>query len=355
MPSTTTGSVAAGSTTPVVANPGAQANNEDNVAILEMSGTYGTVTGTWQASATGESGTYANIAAVRMDTLAIEQTPTITDNTTRQWKADITGMPYVQFLPTLVTTGTIAIAINTAVGTIPNPLLQSALSGNQAISGTMTVTSTSATALTVGPNGSTNPGFTVDGSGATAATGISIKGAAAASSVAIAVTSSGTNEGLTVNAKGTGTVKINSLAGTGAVQIGGAASGANATGITITPAAAASGVAVAVVSSGTNENITLDAKGSGTITIGSVSTGAVIISGNAKTVIAGTLTAGGLTTCALQIATSGPAIYSGSGAPSISAAVKGSLYLRSDGSSSSTRMYVASDAAGTWVAVTTAS
>lgn len=47
-------------------------------------------------------------------------------------------------------------------------------------------------------------------------------------------------------------------------------------------------------------------------------------------------------------------LFVGSGAPSISAA-KGSLYLRSDGSSSSTRVYVASDGAGTWVAVTTAS
>lgn len=47
-------------------------------------------------------------------------------------------------------------------------------------------------------------------------------------------------------------------------------------------------------------------------------------------------------------------VYCGSGVPTITVA-KGSLYLRSDGSSSSTRVYVASDGAGTWVAVTTAS
>jgi hypothetical protein len=46
-------------------------------------------------------------------------------------------------------------------------------------------------------------------------------------------------------------------------------------------------------------------------------------------------------------------IYYGSGAPTVVAA-KGSLYLRTDGSGTSDRMYVATDGAGTWTAVTTA-
>lgn len=46
-------------------------------------------------------------------------------------------------------------------------------------------------------------------------------------------------------------------------------------------------------------------------------------------------------------------IYFGSGAPTVSAA-KGSLYLRSDGSSTSTRMYVNTNDATTWTNVTTA-
>ena len=49
-----------------------------------------------------------------------------------------------------------------------------------------------------------------------------------------------------------------------------------------------------------------------------------------------------------------PAICFGQGAPSF-AAPKGSLYLATDGSSTSTRLYVCSVATGTWVAVTTAS
>lgn len=41
---------------------------------------------------------------------------------------------------------------------------------------------------------------------------------------------------------------------------------------------AGSGVGMAVVSSGTNENLTIDAKGSGTITVGGTSTGAITLS-----------------------------------------------------------------------------
>jgi hypothetical protein len=53
--------------------------------------------------------------------------------------------------------------------------------------------------------------------------------------------------------------------------------------------------------------------------------------------------------------TSGFGIYFGSGAPTVSAA-QGSLYLRSDGSSGSTRMYVNSSSGSgtTWTNVTTA-
>jgi hypothetical protein len=46
-------------------------------------------------------------------------------------------------------------------------------------------------------------------------------------------------------------------------------------------------------------------------------------------------------------------IFCGSNAPTVVAA-KGSLYLRSDGSSVSTRAYIATDGAGTWTAITTA-
>lgn len=46
-------------------------------------------------------------------------------------------------------------------------------------------------------------------------------------------------------------------------------------------------------------------------------------------------------------------VFAGSGVPTFSA-MKGSLYLRTDGSSTSTRAYINTDGAGTWTAVTTA-
>lgn len=80
------------------------------------------------------------------------------------------------------------------------------------------VTSTSANALGAGANGTTNPVFNVDASTASVATGINVKGAAAASGVAVSVISSGTNENLTIDAKGSGTITLNGT-GTGKVVL----------------------------------------------------------------------------------------------------------------------------------------
>lgn len=66
-----------------------------------------------------------------------------------------------------------------------------------------------------------------------------------------------------------------------------------------------------------------------------------------------TVQAGG-TAVLLATTTAGLGLYVGSGAPSITAA-QGSLYIRTDGSSTSTRLYVNSTGSTTWVAVTTAS
>lgn len=64
------------------------------------------------------------------------------------------------------------------------------------------------------------------------------------------------------------------------------------------------------------------------------------------------VTAGGA--LGLQLGTANVAgIYFGSGAPTISAP-QGSLYLRTDGSSVSTRLYVNTNGATTWTNVTTA-
>ena len=98
-----------------------------------------------------------------------------------------------------------------------------AVTGTVAISSTVTsaahtITSASANALAVGLAGTSNPAFNVDASTATSATGLNVKSAAAAGGLAVAVISSGTDENLTINAKGAGTIGIGTIS-TGVVTI----------------------------------------------------------------------------------------------------------------------------------------
>lgn len=90
------------------------------------------------------------------------------------------------------------------------------LSGAVAAASTFTQTSASATAFESGPNGGTNPVLRLVNNIASAVTGLSVTGRAAAAGVDLTVLSSGTNENLVVNAKGSGTITLNPTA-TGAV------------------------------------------------------------------------------------------------------------------------------------------
>ena len=67
----------------------------------------------------------------------------------------------------------------------------------------------------------------------------------------------------------------------------------------------------------------------------------------------GTAPVAGGTAAFLATSTAGLGIYVGSGAPTVSAA-QGSLYIRTDGSSTSTRLYVNTNGSTTWTNVTTA-
>jgi hypothetical protein len=84
------------------------------------------------------------------------------------------------------------------------------------------------------------------------------------------------------------------------------------------------------------------------------SSGNLALSGTVTVASATATPAGGSTAARMTFGTtSGFGIYYGSGAPTVSAA-KGSLYLRSDGTTTNDRMYVNTDAGTTWTAVTTA-
>lgn len=87
-----------------------------------------------------------------------------------------------------------------------------------ATNGTDTITSASAVALTVGLNGATNPAFAIDASTSSQAAGFKITGAATGGTVALVTIDSGSNTNVTFNAKGSGTIGIGSVS-TGAVTI----------------------------------------------------------------------------------------------------------------------------------------
>lgn len=113
--------------------------------------------------------------------------------------------------------------LNTAVAVdfsaAPTVALPSTTTINGAAATPNTVTSTSANAFVVGANGTTNPVLKINASASSVATGVTVVGAAAASGVAVSAISSGTDETLTVDAKGAGLLTLNGTA-TGNVKIG---------------------------------------------------------------------------------------------------------------------------------------
>jgi hypothetical protein len=96
----------------------------------------------------------------------------------------------------------------------------------------------------------------------------------------------------------------------------------------------------------------------GTVTVTStlgpaMSVTTLAATGNVTADSASALVAGGAFAFIATNTAAGMGMYVGSGAPTVAAA-KGSIYLRSDGNSTSTRLYV-SGGGTTWIAVTTAS
>jgi hypothetical protein len=94
---------------------------------------------------------------------------------------------------------------------------------------------------------------------------------------------------------------------------------------------------------------------SGNITGGNVLSGAVVSAVGAATILSGTaVPAGGTTGAGYKFSSvANLGVFFGSGAPTLSAA-QGSLYLRTDGSTTNDRMYVNTNGSTTWTAVTTA-
>lgn len=136
------------------------------------------------------------------------------------------------------------------------------LTGALSLASTFTVTSSNAAAVSVGRQGATDPAFKIDASAASSATGMEIVAAAAAGGVNLRAISSGAAENLTVNAKGTGTISLGSVS-TGNITL------ARATGVTGALTVTSTGAsALAVGANGaTNPVLKIDAS------TGSVATG----------------------------------------------------------------------------------
>lgn len=167
-------------------------------------------------------------------------------------------------------------------------------------------TSTFISDIAVGLNGNTNPAFRVNGNITSAADGVAVTAAAAGSGGFISTISSGTNAPLTINAKGSGVINLGgtssgniqvmkNLVVEAAAQVNNSSTndlavgpngttnptfnvsntGTSVTGFQITGNTAGNGVALAVLSSGTNENGKIDGKGSGNLLLQTVATGNV--------------------------------------------------------------------------------
>lgn len=208
-------------------------------------------------------------------------------------------------MPRNATTGVYARVTNSfsqpVFGTLIDPTDADALFDDQdvgmnppVLAGPIAIVSTSASALAVGRQGATNPAFRVDASAGTQVAGLLVSGAATGGTVAAVVTDSGANANFTLNAKGTGTIDIGTTS-TGRANLG-------------------------------NGNAAVNA---------SVAT-----------------PAGGSTSARLLFgSTAGFGIYYGSGVPTVSAA-QGSLYMRSDGAINA-RLYINTNGSTTWTAFNT--
>jgi hypothetical protein len=232
----------------------------DNVVEVGVSGTYGTAVLAFSSSNDGGV-TWFPVSALRADDFLTVDATTQSggvltgfnpgDNNIRRW-----------FVPGMCDTGTFRVTLQSmSTGTIniritssiyPNAM-PSAFPGSGATTPQSIVTS-SATAFVVGQT-STNPALKVSTNAATSATGFQITSAAAASGAALAVISSGTNENGTIDAKGSGTLTLNSIA-TGNIVLGAAATGVSLTTTGLIKSSGTAGIGYATGAGGTVAQIT---------------------------------------------------------------------------------------------------
>jgi len=205
-------------------------------STVVISGTYATVAFTFEATCDGTN--WFKVACIDNSTqLPIAGSTTISPTDDSEYSWTIPNAVNYSAIRTNVSSygsGTAVISVFSSTGLVQPSVTVSATTGtftNGTFSGTLGVTgaatfastitgtSTSASALAVGANGATNPVLKVNANTASVATGLTIVGAAAAAGVALTAISSGTNENMTIDAKGSGVLNLNATA-TGTVYAG---------------------------------------------------------------------------------------------------------------------------------------
>jgi hypothetical protein len=136
MPSKNVGSLtAAGKVTLVLARASAE---DENVGLLQVSGDFTGVTGTLEATFDGTN--WFPIAAVRLGTLALEQTPSIADATVRGWRFSCLGFHSVRLNVSAISGNTLTVLLATMPSGegLNTPLINSTIASALAVSGGVT-------------------------------------------------------------------------------------------------------------------------------------------------------------------------------------------------------------------------
>lgn len=128
------------------------------------------------------------------------------------------------------------------------------------------ITSTSATAFTVGRQGSTTPAFQVDANAGSSVTGWKVTAGAVTAGAAFTVISSGTNEPGTIDAKGSGVLSLNTTA-TGQIYMSRGAKKAEVAGRTVTALGTAQNSTPTIAQLLTGIVTQTSSTGSGTVTL----------------------------------------------------------------------------------------
>ena len=178
---------------------------------------------------------------------------------------------------------------------------------------------------------------------ASAVNELTIANAATGTKPSIVVSGGDTNAGLDISSKGTGAINLWSGAKARELLVlTDVASAVNQ--VEVLPAATTAAPEIKANGDDTNVDLQVNAKG----------TGVVRSTSQIRAVSATATPAGGTAGAGITLGTtSNLGIFFGSGAPSLSAA-QGSLYIRSDGSTTATRLYVNTNGTTGWTNVTTA-